>query len=275
MTEYSTRVLVAVPNLRSEMHSKLSEHLKQRLGPEEIIVWSVSDDIGEQKERLERALAQEDISALIAISIRPDSGTISSYAAKQVPIVLIDEEMAGVSVIATDNFKGGHIAGEYLVDKGKKKIAVVAGRMNVRGGYNAEQRVKGCQQALVEKGLSIPQERIVEVAHYSRDDGLEVMPKLLRMGVDAVFSAAGDYCAIGLLSVLREERVSVPDDVAIVGFDDFRIAQISFPPLTTIRQPLEQIAAAAYDKAVVRRDEILSAPQRTVFEPELIVRKSA
>jgi DNA-binding LacI/PurR family transcriptional regulator len=275
MTEFGTRVMVAVPNLRSEMHGKLSEHFKKLLNPEEMVLMSVGDETDEQNKRLERALEQENPSALIAISIRPESSTIAAYTSGEVPIVLVDEDMPGVSVITTDNYRGGYIAGEYLAAKGKEKLAVVAGRMKVRGGYNAEQRVKGFQQALKDKGLSLPQECIVEVVHYSRDDGLEVMPRLLRMGVDAVFSAAGDFCAVGLLAVLREERVGVPDEVAIVGFDDFRIAQMSFPPLTTIRQPLEEIAKAAYDMAVVNKADILSSPQRTMFDPELIIRRSA
>ncbi|UCG87929.1 MAG: substrate-binding domain-containing protein [Gemmatimonadota bacterium] len=275
MTEFGTKVLIAVPNFQSEMHSKLSEHFKKWLKPDEMILYSVSDDTAEQKERLERALAQDSPSAMIAISVRPESETISAFNSKQVPIVLIDEEMPGVSVITTDNYRGGYIAGEYLADNGRKELAVVAGRMKVRGGYNAEQRVKGFQAALRERGLLVPPERVIEVPHYSRSDGLEVMPQLLRMGIDAVFCAAGDNCAVGLLAAAREQRVRVPEDVAIIGFDDFRIAQISFPPLTTIRQPLEQIADAAYKMAAVQTADILSAPQRTTFEPELIVRKSA
>ena len=70
------------------------------------------------------------------------------------------------------------------------------------------------------------------------------------------------------------------EEIAWVGFpgeffDDFQIAQISFPPLTTIRQPLEEMADAAYKMAAVHANDILNAPQRTTFEPELIVRKSA
>jgi LacI family transcriptional regulator len=275
MTGYGTNVLIAVPNFRSEMHAMLAEHFKKLLKPEELILLSTSDEAGEQKERLERALEQQHPTALIAVSIRPESDTIAHYTSKEVPVILVDEEMPDVSVITTDNYKGGHIAGEYLADKGRRKIAVVAGRMKVRGGYNAEQRVKGCQHALAEKGLPLPEERIIEVPHYSRDDGLEVMPQLLSMGVDAVFCAAGDNCAVGLLAVLREQQVPVPDDVAVIGFDDFRIAQMSFPPLTTIRQPLDKIADAAYDMAVVQRADILTSPQRSTFEPELIVRKSA
>jgi LacI family transcriptional regulator len=170
---------------------------------------------------------------------------------------------------------GGQIAGEYLIAKGRKKIAIVSGKTQVQGGYNAEQRLKGFQQALKAKGLAIPQECIIEVVHYSREDGISVMPKLLHIGVDAIFCAAGDNCAAGLLTVAREQGVRIPEDIAIVGFDDLLIAQLSTPMLTTIRQPLIEMAEAAYKMAVIHRDEILRKPQRAIFKPELVVRQSA
>jgi LacI family transcriptional regulator len=180
-----------------------------------------------------------------------------------------------VSTIAIDNVKGGYIAGEYLVGKGKKKIAIITGRTKVKGGYNAEQRLKGFQQALNEKGLSIQPGCTMEVLHYSREDGVEIMPKLLALRVDAIFCAAGDNCAQGLLSVVREQRVRIPEDVAIVGFDDLLIAQLSTPPLTTIRQPIKEMAEAVFNMVVTNRDTTLRKPQKAIFNPELVVRKSA
>jgi LacI family transcriptional regulator len=236
---------------------------------------SVTDDPDIQKERLKQTLEQNKPTGLIAIDIRVDSETLSIYTAANVPIVLLDEEAPGVSTIAIDNVKGGHIAGEYLIRKGRKKIAIVTGRTKVKGGYNAEQRLKGFQQALKEKGLSLPPECMMEVLHYSREDGIEIMPKLLTLGVDAIFCAAGDNCAQGLLSVARERGVRIPEDVAVVGFDDLLIAQLSTPPLTTIRQPLKEMAEAAYNMVVTHRDATLRKPQNAIFNPELVVRKSA
>jgi LacI family transcriptional regulator len=275
MANRETKVVVAAPNFGSALQVALSEHLKKWLKPEEIARRSVTDDAGMQKERLKQALVQTNPTALIAISVRPDSDTIAAYTAANVPIVLIDEETAGVSSITTNNRLGGQIAGEYLIAKGRKKIAIVSGKTQVQGGYNAEQRIKGFQQALSAGKLSIPQGCMIEVPHYSREDGISVMPKLLRMGVDAIFCAAGDNCAQGLLTVAREQGVRIPEDIAIVGFDDLRIAQLSTPKLTTIKQPLIEMAEAAYKMAVIHRDEILRKPQRVIFKPELVVRQSA
>jgi len=93
--------------------------------------------------------------------------------------------------------------------------------------------------------------------------------------VDAIFCAAGDNCAQGLLAVARDRGIRIPEDVAIVGFDDLLIAQLSTPALTTIRQPLKEMAEAAYKMVVFQREDILRHPKNAVFNPELVVRKSA
>ena len=275
MANRETKVVVVVPTFQSAILIAMSDHLKKLLKPDEIVLRAITDEVEVQKDHLKRILTQVKPTALIAMDVRPDAATIAAYIAADVPIVLLDEETAGVSTIVTDNCMGGRIAGEYLISKGKRKIAIVSGRTQVKGGYNADQRLKGFQQALSAGRLSIPQGCIIEVPHYSREDGVEVMPKLLDAGVDAIFCAAGDNCALGLITVAKERKVRIPEEVAIVGFDDLLIAQISTPKLTTIRQPLKEIADAAYKMAVTQRDEILRKPQKIVFKPEIVVRQSA
>ena len=275
MANRETKVVVVVPTFQSMILIAMSDHLKKLLKPEEIVLRAVTDEAGVQKDHLKRLLIQVKPTALIAMDIQPDTDTVAAYTTADVPIVLIDEEAVGVSAITTDNHLGGRMAGEYLISKGRRKIAIVSGRTQVKGGYNAEQRLEGFQQALNVGRLSIPPKCMIEVPHYSREDGVEVMPKLLDAGVDAIFCAAGDNCALGLITVAKERKVRVPDDVAIVGFDDLLIAQISTPKLTTIRQPLKEIAEVAYKMAVIQRDEILRKPQTIIFKPELVVRQSA
>jgi LacI family transcriptional regulator len=275
MANQETKVVIIAPTFGSPFHISLIGNFKKLLKQDEMAMRSVTDDPEMQKERLIQTLEQNKPTGLIAIDIRVDSEILSMYNAANVPIVILDEESPGVSTIAIDNIKGGCIAGEYLTGKGKKRIAIVTGRTKVKGGFNAEQRLKGFQQALKEKGLSIPPGCMVEVLHYSREDGVEVMPKLITLSVDAIFCAAGDNCAQGLLSVARERRVRIPEDIAIVGFDDLLIAQLSTPPLTTIRQPLKEMAEEAYNMVVTNRDATLRKPKNAIFNPELVIRKSA
>ena len=275
MATRETRVVVAAPTFGSPLQISLLEMLKKLFKPEEMAMRSTTGEVDVQKDRLKQALEQTRPTALIAMDIRPDSDIISSYRAANAPIILFDEEAAGVSTIAIDNVKGGRIAGEYLIGKGKTKIAIVTGMTKVKGGYNAEKRLIGFQQTLKDKGLSLPQGYVIEVMYYSREEGIEVMPRLLAMGVDSIFCAAGDNCAQGLLSVAKDRGVRIPEAVAIIGFDDLPMARLSTPALTTIRQPLKEMAEAAYKMAVSQRDEILRNPKKVIFNPELVVRQSA
>ncbi|MFZ1978998.1 MAG: substrate-binding domain-containing protein [Bacteroidota bacterium] len=219
MEDQEKKVVIAASAFNVSIHITMCENFKKLFKPEEMTLRSLTADTKVQKDRLMQALIQTKCTALIAMSIQPDAETIAAYTAANVPIVLTDEEAAGASTIAADNVIGGRMAGEYLIKKGRTKIGIVSGRTKVKGGLNAVQRLKGFQQALAAAKLLIPQGCLIEVPNYSREDSIEVMPKLLAAGVDAIFCAAGDNCAQGLLSVARDRKVRIPQDVAIVGFD--------------------------------------------------------
>lgn len=275
MGNETTKVVIAAPTFHSSFQASLCQEFRKWFKPGEMVLRSIKDDATEQKTHLDKILTHSNLTALIAISVRPDSSTIASYKTAKVPIVLIDEETDGVSTITTDNFLGASLAVEHLIANGRKRIGIVSGRTRVEGGYNAAQRFEGFKQALNAANLSVLSDCTFEVANYSREDGLAVMPKLLDKNLDAVFCAAGDHCASGLLTIAKERGVQIPEDMAIMGFDDLLVARVSSPPLTTIRQPVDKMAEAAYNMAVINRKKILRSPQKIVFKPELIVRQSA
>ncbi|MBN1783248.1 substrate-binding domain-containing protein [bacterium] len=275
MPDQEIKILLAAPTFYSVFQAEISKHLRKQLKSDQIVLRSVTDDPDVQKERLDHALHQTKPSALIAISIRPDPGIVDAYHSADVPIVLIDEKADGVSHITSDNLMGGQLAGRHLASTDRKKIGIVSGRTQVQGGYNAELRIKGFRQGLGSSVHTLQKEHLIEVVHYSRAEGEAVMPKLIDMGLDAVFCAAGDNCALGLVSVAKTRGLLIPDDMAIIGYDDLLAARVSIPALTTIRQPIEEMADAAYQMAVVNRNDILRSPRQAVFKPELVIRQSA
>jgi LacI family xylobiose transport system transcriptional regulator len=93
--------------------------------------------------------------------------------------------------------------------------------------------------------------------------------------VDGIFCAAGDVCALGLLAATAKASVRVPQELAIIGYDDLPLAAESKPPLTTVRQPIRRMAEAAHRLAVVERALPSDAATRVVFAPELILRSTA
>jgi DNA-binding LacI/PurR family transcriptional regulator len=226
---------------------------------------------------LMRVLADAKPAALIGICIRPDPAVVAAFRAAGAPVVLIDEEVTGATTITLDNFLGGFIAADHLVKRGCKSIAVVRGKTGQVGDYNALQRIKGFERALAAKRLTMAAGGPLDAPNYSMQDGERAMSSILDRGleVDGIFSAAGDLCALGVLKVALARGRRIPEDLAVVGFDDLDMAAKAIPPLTTVRQPLGEMASAAYDAAVVRKARTLAQSQKIFFKPTLAVRGSA
>ena len=212
--------------------------------------------------------------ALIAICLRPDFATVAGFRDRGIPIVLVDERAEGASTVASDNLKGGYLAGQHLVRKGRRSLAVVTGPVR---DYNAMQRMRGVANALSEGGLPLPADGVIEAPAYSYHDGLNAMARLLAgpRKVDGVVCAAGDTCATGLLVAARHRGVKVPDDLAVIGWDDAPLAATTDPPLTTMSQSLETIARETLRLAVAETTASLLRPQAVLLEPRLVIRASA
>jgi DNA-binding LacI/PurR family transcriptional regulator len=171
--------------------------------------------------------------------------------------------------VSCDNFKGGYIAGRHLIDRGHTRIALLCGRLNRPGSANAEARRDGLRKALAESHAHLLNVDCFEVDDYSEDDGIE-WHKHRPPDSTAVFCAAGDRCALGLIRAAPELGVSIPKDLAIIGFDDAPTAGIH--NITTIRQPLKELSEAAYRMACIEPSRTLARPERVVLAPELIER---
>lgn len=229
-----------------------------------------------QRERL-LALLQgpERPAAVISLAFRPDPPTVRAFRAAGVPIVVVDEEVEGASTVACDGEMGGYLAGKHLLALGRRTPALVCG--DSKRHYNAVRRRRGFERVLAERGAGLLEEHVFEVEEYSRKEGVEALERFLRgpRVPDGVFCAAGDATAAGILAAARDHAIQVPDPLAVVSFDDMPMAAISDPPLTTFRQPMEEIAREALRIATEETAAILARPRTVLLEPALIVRRSA
>jgi LacI family transcriptional regulator len=270
-------VVVAAANFAHVFAAKMLGFVRSTLEPGcGIVQCSTSNNPKVESGLLEDTLHRVQPVALIGLSIRPEPSVVSAYRAAGVPMVLIDEELQGTSMVTCDNFLGGYLAGDHLAKIGRKRVGVVSGQTGIRGGYSAVQRLVGLNKALAANGLAIADDGLIEVRHYSYEEGVEAMARFLdeRRGVDAIFSAAGDELAMGLLKLAAERGVRIPEEIALVGYDDMDAALTSDPALTTVRQPLEEMARLACHLAVNQRMQILGKPRRVIYTPELVVRAS-
>lgn len=181
--------------------------------------------------------------------------------------------------IGSDNEKGGYIATEHLIKQGYKKI----GYVHIgKGNLLSEVRKNGYSRALMEHNIPFNSRRIYSMGKETYDTGEDRMQLGYEFGKD--FEKLEDkpdalffYCdsaAIGFVKYLNEAGIKVPDDVAIVGYDDIELAGLASVPLTTVRQPVQKIGNTAVE-VLHKRINGEDVVNRITYEPELIERVSS
>jgi LacI family transcriptional regulator, galactose operon repressor len=193
-----------------------------------------------------RNLAVNGRRAVIAVTDELGHDEIYALARLRLPLVVIDpmnvpsREMV---TVGSTNFRGGQAAARHLVELGHRRLAYLGGRASAEC---SQARLAGFRSALEAAGLALPEDHVHSTDDFHYQDGLEGAPKLLSLPQrpTAIF-AASDELARGAIEAARSMGLSVPEDLSIVGFDDTEIARIASPPLTTVRQPLQEMGAVA------------------------------
>lgn len=204
---------------------------------------------------------------------RNDFEVIKEIKKEGVPFVLINSHYDKVDSVDCDNKLGGYMATTYLIKTGRRKIAFIHGH---KDWINALDRFTGYKEALSEAKIPFNKD-YVEFGYFALEHAELVTKRLLslRQPPDAIF-AANDRMAMGAINVIRDEKLRIPQDISVVGFDNIPTCQHFNPPLTTVGQPLREIAVLGTKRLI----EIISASKKTgtqtkFIKPELIVRKSA
>jgi DNA-binding LacI/PurR family transcriptional regulator len=219
---------------------------------------------------VERYLQSGHVDGVLLLASHGQHPLAVSLPAAGMPVTLVGRPMCPTraSYVDADNRGGGRLAVEHLVGRGRKSIATIAGRQDMAAGAD---RLAGYREALDAAGLA----PTVAYGDFTHASGVHAMWRLLeqRPALDAVF-VASDIMAAGALHALRRSGRRVPDDVAVIGFDDLPLAQHTQPPLTTIRQPLERVGAAAAQRLLAELDGV-GDTHDPVLPTTLVARASA
>ncbi|KQZ23497.1 MULTISPECIES: LacI family DNA-binding transcriptional regulator [Microbacterium] len=174
----------------------------------------------------------------------------------------------GDYVVDVDNVAGARVATRHLVDTGRTRIATISGPITM---VSSADRVQGFRSALADAGL-VPFAE--EAGDYSEASGADAARRILAVGrPDAIF-VASDLMARGALTALRAAGIRVPEDVALVGFDDSSVAVSTDPPLTTMRQPM-YAQGEAMAGVLLSRLAGSDPAHTTILPTELVVRASS
>ncbi|NUS28721.1 MAG: LacI family DNA-binding transcriptional regulator [Streptomyces sp.] len=206
---------------------------------------------------------------------------VSTHADDPLPALLADARLPAVlfarpsrpvplSYVDLAHRDGARLAAEHLLARGCRQLATISGPLDVAA---SQDRLAGFRDTLARHGR--PYVPVAE-GGFTLDSGIAAMSDLLARhpGTDGVF-AANDLMAQGACQVLREHGRRVPQDVAVVGFDDSSVAVTCRPQLTTVRQPVEEMAAQMARLLDDHVHGVRTEATSVVFEPELVVRESA
>jgi DNA-binding LacI/PurR family transcriptional regulator len=180
-----------------------------------------------------------------------------------------DDLLDRISYVSIDNFQAAVDAVTHLVGLGRRRIAMIYGKLN---NIDAVQRVEGYRHALQAHGLPVDENLIVN-GDYLRATAYEATVRLLRYQPDAIF-VGNDQMAVGVLQALQAYGCHVPDDVAIIGFDDLPTATNTVPQLTTVRQPIRLKGLVAAEILINTLEGRIQHPKHVLLPTPLIIRET-
>jgi LacI family transcriptional regulator len=237
-------------------------------------IFGNSNEQADREREYLQTLVSKRVDGLIVAPARDDDGTLEELLrSSQTPVVVVDRDGAlrRADVVLYDNAGGSHEATRHLLELGHTEIGCIAGPSTIRP---AADRVRGFRRALAEAGIDPAPGAIVEADfHYAA--GREAAARLLDALPDltAIF-AANDLMAAGAIRELAARGLSVPEDVSVVGFDDAPLAEMLSPAMTTVRQPLHEMARTAVSLLLARIGGDGGTFARHVLPTELVVRDS-
>jgi LacI family transcriptional regulator, galactose operon repressor len=242
-----------------------------------VIVCNSGEDVARERRHLDQLEEQRVLGVLITpVDDGPDS-RVEQLIDRGMPVVLVDRGSGHPSrcSVAVDDVMGGQLAGAHLLERGHQRIGYIGGPLSIR---QVADRHAGVAAALSAGSAGDRAElRVVEMPSLSVAAGRQAASTLASADpadrVTAVF-CANDLLALGALQELTRRGLRVPDDIAIVGYDDIEFAAAAAVPLSSVRQPREQLGRTAAQLLLEELGDPHHEHRHVVFKPELVVRGS-
>ncbi|HYI34900.1 MAG TPA: LacI family DNA-binding transcriptional regulator [Glaciibacter sp.] len=273
----SRSIGLVVLDVGNPFFTDVARGAEERAAAEGLTVLLGNSDENTERESAYLDLFEEQRVHGVLISPLGDAGErLASLRSRGTPTVLVDRQTEDntISSVAVDDIAGGHMAVSHLADSGRRRIAFVGGPTSIR---QVADRLEGARRAAAEHpGVTlevIETESLTVLAGRAVGDAICARSEAERP--DAIF-AANDLLAMGVLQALHMfGSVRVPDDVALIGYDDIAFASAAVVPLSSIRQPSALIGWTAVDlllREAAGGDDFRH--EQIVFQPELVVRES-
>jgi LacI family transcriptional regulator len=248
---------------------QLAKHITQTCQEYDYLLslFLMGSDANEQ-ELLPKMTRQGFIDGLIVhiVEGRRNDPLLSNLSRKGIPFVVSGQPANpnNISYVASDNYTAAHNALSHLLSLGRRRIGLIVASTESPGGQD---RLASYRKVLTEQGLPVAEELIA-----AQDNGYLAAQSLLKANPDAIFFATS--MALDVSRALRESGARVPDDIALIGFDDLPLAQQTDPPLTTMRQPMAAMGKQLIEILIDLINNGTTPPRQVIFQEELVVRQS-
>jgi LacI family transcriptional regulator len=269
---------VVVPDIAYAFYAQMLSGIEDYASSKgySIIICNIEEKLGKEMHYL-KLFAEMRVNGIVMMHEKLDE-TIARFMLEcGIPIVLASVRptlLAGkLPSVNIDDFQASYQATEYLVRKGKKRIALIAG--NLSDATSGEARYEGFRAAMRDYGLECD-DALVRFGNFSVEDGYRLAQEIFQAAPrrpDALY-AVGDILAVGALRYLSDQGVRVPQDVAVLGFDDLPIATICTPRLSTVRQPIKELGVAAVQTLIKGIGESTRVIREVILKHEIIERES-
>lgn len=240
------------------------------------VIFGSSDGDLKKEHAYLRVFVEKQVDGIVFVAAGESAQNLEQLLGKHLPLVVVDRDFKKViaDYVVADNRQGGYLAASHLIELGHRVIGCIAGPSSITP---SAERVTGYRDALEKH--SIPYDsRLVRRGDFGAASGFDATQYFLsRRGSNrptAIF-ACNDMMALGTLGALYQAGLRVPDDVAVVGFDDIVLASYTAPPLSTIQQPKYEMGELAAKVLIERiRSGQAHKPERHLLPTQLIVRAS-
>jgi LacI family transcriptional regulator len=266
---------VLVPNLGSGYIGEIMRGIDNELEVNQLdLMLFTTQRMADKEAKYVANMMQGMVDGLLFLIPRSPSDYIGTLVERNFPFVLIDNQVANAPCpyVGATNWQGAYKATEYLIELGHRRIGFLTGSMDLN---SATDRLEGYRSALRTNHIPENPDLIYE-GDYTQPSGYAGATALLDLDeIPTVIFASNDAMAMGAMDAVRSRDLRIPEDIAIMGFDDVPQSEMIRPALTTVRQPLEQMGRVATQLLV----DILKNPEKEVnpmrLPTELIIRDSA
>ncbi len=237
-----------------------------------LILCNANDDPDREKFYID-VMRMESVDGVLFLPTHETDPVAADMIRDGMPFVCVDRSLSNIDVdtVELDNYAGAYQAVELLIKNGHRRIGFISGRPNVS---TSRGRRLGYEDALRDNRIALEKE-LIHNGDYRQESGRLLTEKILNLSSPpTALLVANNRMTMGAIAVLHKRRVKIPEEVAVIGFDDFAWAEFLEPPLTVVRLPAYEMGRKAAELLLKRIVEPDRKPTLIRLSPKLIIRKS-